>query len=43
LKEKEWSEQEAFLFVESSSSEFSDDGENEVCFDDTVKDPLELF
>jgi len=30
------------LFVEPPLNRFSVDGENEVCFKDTVKDPLEL-
>jgi len=36
------SEEEAVLFVEPSLNGFPDDGEDEVCFIDTEKDPLEF-
>jgi len=35
-------EEEAVLFVEPPLDGFPDDGEDEVRFEDTLKDPLEL-
>jgi len=36
------SEEEAVLFLEPPLNGFPDDGEDEVGFNDTEKDPLEL-
>ncbi len=42
LIENERHEEETVLFVEPPLNGFPDDGEDEVCFIDTEKDPLEF-